>query len=895
MMAKVKGAHPWALILCHASDQTVPDWPALDYFNRLIASPTGNGLYTWWQQVSNGNLGFVGSAVFGWYGLSQSLAEISPMGRSDLINMARAAAMGAGADLSGYLHTLAIVTGYPGSGNIGTDVAYGISATNGQPGWRWCAKCEGLAFWDGSRNPGPCIAKGHHDHSASSYYSLPHDTSFPNGQSGWHWCNKCETVIFETAMPAPCPAGGSHGLNSSAHYVLRMNDTAANEQQGWRWCNKCQALAYYDGSGPCPISDRHDHTGSGKYSIPYAWAANLGFLAHETGHGFGLDHSFGTSRSGDFYNDRRPGAYGDWTDIMSWAGTAAFAEPLFTPAGAGLSAPTLYKLGWLSDADAGTIVPPASVQSFVLQPLYSSIAGTLRMIRVVKPAQGWIYTAEYRVPMNWDQGIQTPRVVVHAMRTLYEAGQDGWRRCSNCEGLIYAGQTACPAGGVHDGSSSSDYWLSLNAGPGAGQSNWRWCKKCCGLFFAGNATPGPCPSGGNHDGSSSGDYALSSSGSGQSNWQWCNKCQGLAFADNSTAGVCPAGGLHDHSGSANYVLYLVSGANRQSKWRWCQKCQGLYFAGLGACKDHDIHNLSGDDYALVRDLAGAVGQEGWRYCRKCYGIAFSDGSRPPGVCAAGGIHDHSTSGHYVIPRDAEAEAGARDWYVCQKCSALNYVDHVIGPGVCAAGGRHDPYPDAGYIVAHDTTAVVGTSAFRWCRKCENMVLGNNPPWCKARGNHDTVITTLPEPPKYVVRTDPAPLMREQAFWRTCSKCSTLFALKSPDGSSENPCAAGGTHSATGEYFLTFAQGGYPFWRWCRKCELMAFWDGSRSPGPCPVGGTHDHTGSGCYIPPRFGIDVTQVVNDNLVAGASWSDPSNHVRFEVTAMDADTATVRVTAA
>src|SRR5262249_32466062 len=154
---------------------------------------------------------------------------------------------------------------------------------------------------------------------------------------------------------------------------------------------------------------------------------------------------------------------------------------------------------------------------------------------------------------------------------------------------------------------------------------------------------------------------------------------------------------------------------------------------------------------------------------------------------------------------------------------------------------------------------------------------------KAGGNHDTSASF-----NYLNRTDPASLMREQAFWRTCSKCSTLFALKTADGSSENPCAAGGTHSATGEDFLTFAGGGYPFWRWCRKCELMALWDGSRPPGPCPAGGTHDHSGSGCYIPPRFAIDVTQVVKDDLVAGQSWSDPGNRVRFDVLAMDASSA-------
>src|SRR5215472_10727905 len=64
MTPKVKGSHPWALILCNTSDQPVPGWPGLDYFQTLIAAPNGNGLYTWWQQISGGRLDFQGSQVF---------------------------------------------------------------------------------------------------------------------------------------------------------------------------------------------------------------------------------------------------------------------------------------------------------------------------------------------------------------------------------------------------------------------------------------------------------------------------------------------------------------------------------------------------------------------------------------------------------------------------------------------------------------------------------------------------------------------------------------------------------------------------------------------------------------------------------------------------------------
>jgi hypothetical protein len=610
--------------------------------------------------MSNGTLDLSRSSLFGWYTLANTRAQLAATDRGTVVNMARTAASTAGADLSGFMYTLAFVNGTP-TGRTGNSVAMDILASNGQDGWRWCSKCEGFAFWGGwQQSPAPCIGTGVHDHSDSSYYSLPHDTNFPDGQPGWRMCAKCQALIFDTANPAPCPGNGTHSLDSAFQYVVRMNSTAPNEQQNWRWCNKCQALAYFDFRrlpGLCPVNGRHDHTGSGNYSIPFAWSASMGILGHETGHVFGLDHAFGTSRSGDFGNDTRPGAYGDWTDIMSWAGTAQFAAPLYTPVGAGLSAPTLYKMGWLSDSECVTILPPTNAKSVSLKPLYGATGGSPRMVRVVKPDQGWVYTAEFRAPQSWDQGIKTPRVVIHAMRTLYQSGQDGWRTCKNCQGFVYAGQTVCPAGGVHDGSGSNEYGLPLYGGEG--EPGWRWCQKCSGMFYGAGQNQGVCPAGGGHDASQSHPYflILTGGGSGQSNWKWCLKCQGLAFAGNP-ASICPAGGMHDYAGSHDYTL-ASAGLGFENKWRWCGKCQGLYYAGLGACMGADSHIFSGDDYAPVHDLMGSAGQAGWRYCRKCYAMAFNDGSRPPGFCAAGGVHDHSTSGNYIIEHDAEAEASER--------------------------------------------------------------------------------------------------------------------------------------------------------------------------------------------------------------------------------------------
>ncbi|HKI17490.1 MAG TPA: hypothetical protein VKA15_06400, partial [Isosphaeraceae bacterium] len=86
-----------------------------------------------------------------------------------------------------------------------------------------------------------------------------------------------------------------------------------------------------------------------------------------------------------------------------------------------------------------------------------------------------------------------------------------WRWCWKCEGLYYAGRPdsagLCPAGGIHNGIRSGNYFLAL--GSGTGQSNWRWCQMCEGLFSYANRSLGCCPGNSNgHDGSASGNFVL---------------------------------------------------------------------------------------------------------------------------------------------------------------------------------------------------------------------------------------------------------------------------------------------------------------------------------------------------------------------------------------------------
>ncbi len=278
--------------------------------------------------------------------------------------------------------------------------------------------------------------------------------------------------------------------------------------------------------------------------------------------------------------------------------------------------------------------------------------------------------------------------------------QENWRWCSQCQGLAFAGggSGACPAGGVHDHSSSGHYRLFHNAAGAPGQSNWRWCSKCQGLTFGGGG-PTACPAGGNHDLTGSGDYTLvhnMAGAPGQSNWRWCSKCYGLAFGGGAP-GACPAGGTHDHSGSGDYTLaHTASVLLNQDNWRWCIKCQGLAFGGgaPGACPAGGTHDHTGSgNYNLVHNGPVAFGQDNWRWCSKCQGLAFGGGVA--GSCPAGGVHDHAVSGNYALVHNALAPTGQDNWRWCQECQGLAF-NGGSSPGPCPAGGLHDHTASGNY-------------------------------------------------------------------------------------------------------------------------------------------------------------------------------------------------------
>jgi hypothetical protein len=109
---------------------------------------------------------------------------------------------------------------HSGSGNY--ILIQDLSEAPGQDNWRWCNKCQGLAF-AGNSSAGACPAGRIHDHSGSGNYTLLKDIPIPipYTQSNWRWCNKCQGLAFAgNSSAGACPAGGTHDHSGSGDYTL---------------------------------------------------------------------------------------------------------------------------------------------------------------------------------------------------------------------------------------------------------------------------------------------------------------------------------------------------------------------------------------------------------------------------------------------------------------------------------------------------------------------------------------------------------------------------------------------------------------------------------------------------------------------------------------------------
>ena len=136
---------------------------------------------------------------------------------------------------------------------------------------------------------------------------------------------------------------------------------------------------------------------------------NTTYLAHETGHVFGLEHSF--DQSDRKLDGNAPGEYYDSHDIMSAMNVLHHPHPQFGPSGPLLCAAYMDFLGWLDAARVWT--PPHSGSGIY----------TLELVSLGHPeVQGYLAAraganlyVEFRTNDGWDQGLPQATVLIHEL------------------------------------------------------------------------------------------------------------------------------------------------------------------------------------------------------------------------------------------------------------------------------------------------------------------------------------------------------------------------------------------------------------------------------------------------------------------------------------------------
>jgi hypothetical protein len=139
-------------------------------------------------------------------------------------------------------------------------------------------------------------------------------------------------------------------------------------------------------------------------------ASSVTFLGHETGHVFGLEHSFDESDRKDA-DWSAPGEYFDMYDIMSAMNVYTTYHEKFAERGPLLCAANLDRMGWLPASRVWTMTggnSSGSGEFDIVSMSHPEIPGFLAA-RV-----GGVYV-EFRTKNNWDGGIPRPGVLIHEM------------------------------------------------------------------------------------------------------------------------------------------------------------------------------------------------------------------------------------------------------------------------------------------------------------------------------------------------------------------------------------------------------------------------------------------------------------------------------------------------
>ncbi len=254
--------------------------------------------------------------------------------------------------------------------------------------------------------------------------SLSGTTLFPvntdNSKNGWY------------QLPAPSQPGGEGDLAWYSQQVDSNGNKIRARYPVWTVCVKYAesqnaSFAGYFGilvvtnglhddsaldTGPaCPAPTSPEPVACVVINYSNLYVSDV---AHEMGHGYGLNHGFDTFTTCQ---------YCDPYDVMSWHNGKSFTGSLGVPdpltgakaqTGPALSSPELEKLGWMPSERVYNYATGISAE-VTLAPLETPSDKGYLMAKVVTGA--YYYTIEYRRKRGMDQGLPDSIVLVHQVRT----------------------------------------------------------------------------------------------------------------------------------------------------------------------------------------------------------------------------------------------------------------------------------------------------------------------------------------------------------------------------------------------------------------------------------------------------------------------------------------------
>jgi len=362
----VSGSTPWAVLLCQTSDHRETPFPK-SYYDQLFgtAGKGMGGMLDYFHTVSYNTVDLSGTKVKDWFPVNTTRAawQSIPGGngaRLPKVTMCADQAAKDGFDFTGYQGVIAIQNKQALTTTLAAAVAPGDTTLKVAPG----AEAPRIG------------ASG----------TIGGDVFGVTAVAGSTW------TVTRSVNPAPA----SHAAGAAV--VYDVTDAGAGST----------------GKTPLVLNGKTFNLGVVLLSAPDP----IEFIAHEMGHGFGLDHSRNIKTPTEHYKDC-------WDIMSSFTCVKRFRSPTFpappgNQVGAGITSLLLDKLGWLSPARKRALSTGACNQQVVTMAALNrpDASGPMELrspISVPGPTPGTHYAVEFRHKSGFDSGLATDAVLVHML------------------------------------------------------------------------------------------------------------------------------------------------------------------------------------------------------------------------------------------------------------------------------------------------------------------------------------------------------------------------------------------------------------------------------------------------------------------------------------------------